>query len=70
MKDIHEWLAEIGIAKPASSPPQTVTYHEACHLCHGQKITAQPRTLLRAIPESQTRRTSREHVVLRQRGHL
>jgi glycolate oxidase iron-sulfur subunit len=27
-----------------------VTYHEACHLCHGQKITAQPRQLLRAIP--------------------
>jgi glycolate oxidase iron-sulfur subunit len=50
VKDIHEWLAEIGIAKPANSPPQTVTYHEACHLCHGQKITAQPRTLLRAIP--------------------
>ena len=50
VKDIHEWLAEIGIAKPANGTPQTVTYHEACHLCHGQKITAQPRTLLRAIP--------------------
>jgi glycolate oxidase iron-sulfur subunit len=50
VKDIHEWLAEIGIAKPANAPAQTVTYHEACHLCHGQKITAQPRTLLRSIP--------------------
>jgi len=28
-----------------------VTYHEACHLCHGQKITAQPRQVLRAIPD-------------------
>src|SRR5262249_2384020 len=28
----------------------TVTYHESCHLCHGQKITGQPRELLRAIP--------------------
>jgi glycolate oxidase iron-sulfur subunit len=27
-----------------------VTYHEACHLCHGQKISAQPREVLRAIP--------------------
>jgi glycolate oxidase iron-sulfur subunit len=27
-----------------------VTYHESCHLCHGQKITSQPRQLLRAIP--------------------
>ena len=28
----------------------SVTYHESCHLCHGQKISAQPRHLLRAIP--------------------
>ena len=27
-----------------------MTYHDSCHLCHGQKITAQPRQLLRAIP--------------------
>jgi len=27
-----------------------VAYHESCHLCHGQKITSQPRQLLRAIP--------------------
>jgi glycolate oxidase iron-sulfur subunit len=52
VKDIHEWLAQIGIQPPPSSntPPQTVTYHEACHLCHGQKITVQPRQVLRAIP--------------------
>src|SRR5207302_1564602 len=30
--------------------PQTVTYHEACHLCHGQKIIAQPRQVLGAVP--------------------
>ena len=52
LKDIHEWLAEIGIDSPATAnaPEQTVAYHEACHLCHGQKITAQPRQLLSAIP--------------------
>jgi glycolate oxidase iron-sulfur subunit len=27
-----------------------VTYHDACHLCHGQGITQQPREILRAIP--------------------
>ncbi len=27
-----------------------VAYHDSCHLCHGQKITAQPRELLRGIP--------------------
>jgi glycolate oxidase iron-sulfur subunit len=52
VKDIHEWLAHIGIQTPPANGqlPQTVTYHEACHLCHGQKITAQPRQVLRAIP--------------------
>ena len=51
VKDIHEWLAEIGIQSPkADLAGQDVTYHEACHLCHGQKITAQPRSVLKSIP--------------------
>src|SRR5215469_3484959 len=50
VRDIHEWLAQIGIRTPAAAVRQTVTYHEACHLCHGQKITRQPRQVLRAIP--------------------
>lgn len=50
--DIHEWLARIGLQPPpaTNAPALNVTYHEACHLCHGQKITAQPRQVLRAIP--------------------
>ncbi len=51
LKDIHEWLVHIGLRAPAGEqPPQTVTYHEACHLCHGQTITNQPRLLLKSIP--------------------
>ena len=51
VKDIHEWLMAIGLKPPANpQPAQIVTYHESCHLCHGQKITSQPRELLRAIP--------------------
>ena len=57
VKDIHEWLTEIGLQAPATDAkadrqvcPTVVTYHDSCHLCHGQKITAQPRQLLRAIP--------------------
>jgi glycolate oxidase iron-sulfur subunit len=55
LKDIHEWLCEINFRHPVNNPqtPVTklsVTYHEACHLCHGQKITRQPREILRAIP--------------------
>ncbi len=51
VKDIHEWLAQTGIEAPRvnGAAPLNVTYHEACHLCHGQKITAQPRQVLRAI---------------------
>ncbi|HYE31307.1 MAG TPA: (Fe-S)-binding protein [Methylomirabilota bacterium] len=51
VQDIHEWLAKIGIDQPrGQSASNTVTYHEACHLCHGQKITAQPRQVLKSIP--------------------
>lgn len=52
VKDIHEWLAQIGIKAPASNgaAEQVVTYHESCHLCHGQKIVNQPRQMLKAIP--------------------
>ena len=27
-----------------------LTYHDACHLCHGQGITRQPRAVLEALP--------------------
>jgi glycolate oxidase iron-sulfur subunit len=52
VKDIHEWLDAIGFVPPAKNRQQmqSVTYHEACHLCHGQRISAQPRNILRAIP--------------------
>lgn len=51
-KDVHEWLAEIGLVAPrlGSLWPLRVTYHESCHLSHGQKVVQQPRQLLRAIP--------------------
>ena len=42
---------QIGLTPPAvPGPAQVVTYHESCHLCHGQKITVQPRQVLKAIP--------------------
>ena len=51
VRDISEWLVEIGIQAPQKSAMNArVTYHDACHLCHGQKITAQPRELLAKIP--------------------
>ncbi|MDF9827336.1 glycolate oxidase iron-sulfur subunit [Ereboglobus sp. PH5-10] len=51
LRDISEYLVEIDFRKPAArAVTQTVTYHESCHLCHGQKVSAQPRAVLRAIP--------------------
>lgn len=51
LKDIHEWLVEIGVRKAECAPVDaTVTYHEACHLCHGQKITRAPRQVLERVP--------------------
>jgi glycolate oxidase iron-sulfur subunit len=51
LKDIHEWLELIGVTPPSGSAEVTeVTYHESCHLCHGQKITTSPRAVLAAIP--------------------
>jgi glycolate oxidase iron-sulfur subunit len=51
VKDISEWLVEIDFRAPAQAGSEArVTYHDACHLCHGQKITVQPRELLKKIP--------------------
>ena len=52
VKDIHEWLALTGWKAPKNQPlkNQGVTYHEACHLVHGQKISAQPREIIQSIP--------------------
>jgi len=57
VKDISEWLVEIDFrapravgAGPCTGKLTRVTYHDACHLCHGQKITVQPRELLKKIP--------------------
>jgi len=37
--------------QPANAPVEfVVTYHESCHLTHGQKVVSQPRELLRVIP--------------------
>jgi len=51
VKDISEWLVEIDFRAPEKAGTDArVTYHDACHLCHGQKITVQPRELLAKIP--------------------
>jgi glycolate oxidase iron-sulfur subunit len=50
VRDISEFLVELGPIAPKFSVSKTVTYHDACHLCHGQQIRSQPRQLLKLIP--------------------
>ncbi len=50
VKDITEYLMEIE-PRPMTRWIQTrITYHDACHLRHGQKIADAPRILLKMIP--------------------
>jgi glycolate oxidase iron-sulfur subunit len=50
MKDISEFLAMIDLNPRLGEMKRRVTYHDACHLAHGQKIKSQPRALLQRIP--------------------
>jgi len=49
-RDISEFLMELGPIKPTHPLNMKATYHDACHLCHGQQIRKQPRQLLEMIP--------------------
>ena len=65
VKDLSEWLAggeflvsgselRVGQAEGNSEPgtrnsEQKVTFHDACHLAHAQRITKAPRDLVRAV---------------------
>jgi glycolate oxidase iron-sulfur subunit len=50
MKDVTEFLAELGLAPGMGSVAASVTYQDSCHLAHGQKIRKAPRQLLAAVP--------------------
>jgi glycolate oxidase iron-sulfur subunit len=50
VKDLTEWLAEVGLPEPKRDVNVRVTYQDACHLAHAQKIKKQPRDLLKAMP--------------------
>ena len=50
VQDLAEFLAREPLRGPLASVPMTVTYHDPCHVVHGQKIRRQPRELLAQIP--------------------
>jgi len=50
MRDVTEFLAEIGLSDGMGKLDAIVTYQDSCHLAHGQKIRKAPRQLLASIP--------------------
>lgn len=50
VRDVNEFLVELGLTPPKGEIKAIATYHDACHLNHAQKIREQPRKLLAAIP--------------------
>jgi glycolate oxidase iron-sulfur subunit len=58
VRDVQEFLAEVGLTAklhPLTEGPLTLVYQDACHLLHGQKISQQPRQVLKQIPGVQLR---------------
>lgn len=54
IKDLTEFLVETGFAKMVTPRiGELVTYHDACHLAHPQRITAAPRRLVQAVAKEQ-----------------
>ena len=57
-EDLTEFLLAIGFrgsrenreTTPSAFRGKRITYHDACHLVHTQKVMNQPRTLLQSIP--------------------
>jgi glycolate oxidase iron-sulfur subunit len=47
-KDVSEVMGELALRAPVVKTGQTVAYHSACSLQHGQKIDAAPKALLEA----------------------
>ena len=50
VRDISQLLAQVPLNGHLQALKRTVTYHDACHLAHGQKVRQEPRTILKAIP--------------------
>ncbi|MDP4509790.1 (Fe-S)-binding protein [Nonomuraea turcica] len=50
VRDLSEFLTELGPVARRHPLPLTVAYHDACHLAHAQGVRAQPRELLSGIP--------------------
>jgi glycolate oxidase iron-sulfur subunit len=50
VRDVSEFLQELGPVAERNPLPVTAAYHDACHLAHAQGVRKQPRQTLRQIP--------------------
>jgi glycolate oxidase iron-sulfur subunit len=51
VRDISQVVADVTWNGGLKAVAASVSYHEACHLAHGQRIRSEPRAMLRQIPE-------------------
>lgn len=51
VRDVNEFLAELGPRRPQRKLPGRFTYQDPCHLAHGQRVRSAPRELLRLITD-------------------
>ena len=51
VRDVSEFLVAAPLRGPLRPVPLTVTYHDPCHVVHGQKIKSAPRQILGQIPQ-------------------
>lgn len=48
VKDVTEFLTELGLREPPCKLARRVTYQDPCHLAHGQRVRSAPRELIAA----------------------
>jgi len=50
VRDLTEFLVEAGLPEPRRELKLRVTYQDACHLVHAQRVRKQPRRLISSLP--------------------
>ncbi len=50
VRDVNEALVALPFRAPRAGLARRVTYQDACHLVHAQRVREQPRIILRSIP--------------------
>jgi glycolate oxidase iron-sulfur subunit len=55
VKDVTEFIQELGPVAERHPLPVAAAYHDACHLAHAQGVRKQPRQTLKQIPGMEVR---------------